>query len=261
MKSFIKRELQTFFTAMIFYTRIPYPFNLPYSQELLNRATMYFPLIGWLAGVFFWLSAMLLITFLPVSVTVIISVALGVLLTGAFHEDGFADCCDGFGGGYGREQILRIMKDSRLGTFGVIGLFLLLATKCSAIMEIFQRQDIGSTIFIFIGSHAFSRWAAAYVICRYEYAREEESSKTKPLAKKPGIFPALMASFWGLLPLFFLPWQEAIAVFLLCLSITELAAFYFYRHIGGYTGDCLGAIQQMTELAFLLVALIFIGSA
>ena len=111
----MKKQFRVLLTAIMFYTRIPVPATLEYSPERLNRATRYFPLIGWIvggvgAGVFYGLSLIL-----PLQVSVFLSMLATIFLTGAFHEDGFADFCDGFGGGYTREKILTIMKDSRIG--------------------------------------------------------------------------------------------------------------------------------------------------
>lgn len=123
-------QLELFLTAVMFYTRIPCPAWVGHSEELLNEATIYFSVIGWLvggvAGAVYWGAARLL----GADVGLLISLVASVLLTSAFHEDSFADMCDGFGGGRTREKILAIMKDSRLGTYGAVGL--LLALKLGA---------------------------------------------------------------------------------------------------------------------------------
>ncbi len=118
------RELKVFFTAIMFYTRIPVPKGTGFSAENLNRATRYFPLIGILVGGVGALVFILVNLILSTPVTIVISIALMILLTGAFHEDAIADFCDGFGGGYSQEKILSIMKDSRIGTYGAIALIL-----------------------------------------------------------------------------------------------------------------------------------------
>ncbi len=115
--SWPRRQLRLLLTAVMFYTRLPVPRWVGHSDDQLNRATVYFPLIGWLvggvaAGVY-WGAAQLW----PPLVAVLLSTGAGVLLTGAFHEDGLADTCDGFGGGWTRERILTIMKDSRVGKY------------------------------------------------------------------------------------------------------------------------------------------------
>ena len=122
-------ELKIFFTAVQYYTRIPCPRWVGHSQDQLNEASKYFPLMGWIvggasAGVFYLAQFIF-----PVSISVLLSMAAGILLTGAFHEDGFADTCDGFGGGWTKAEVLEIMKDSRIGSYGTIGLVLILLSK------------------------------------------------------------------------------------------------------------------------------------
>ena len=124
-------SLKLFLLALGFYTRFPVPKNQDYSG--LPQASVYLPLIGWLvggsAGLCFYLADLLL----PTTTAVILALIGGTLLTGAFHEDGFADVCDGFGGGYGKQQILDIMKDSRIGTYGALALLMAFTLKFAAL--------------------------------------------------------------------------------------------------------------------------------
>jgi len=123
----IKREIHIFLTSIMFYTRIPCPRWVDHSPDYLNQATRYFPLVGWIVGGVYAGSIVVLTMFFSPLISIILGLAISVLMTGAFHEDGFTDMCDGFGGGWTREKILLIMKDSRVGTFGLVGLGLLLA--------------------------------------------------------------------------------------------------------------------------------------
>src|SRR5258708_5864215 len=125
----IKKEFHIFLTAVMFYTRIPCPKWVDHSSEFLNKATRYFPLIGWIVGAFCFGTYYGLQYIYPIEIAIIISMAAGILITGAFHEDGFADVCDGFGGGWTKQKILDIMKDSHIGAYGVIGLILLFLLK------------------------------------------------------------------------------------------------------------------------------------
>ena len=113
----------------MFFTRIPIPFKIPYSNEIMNQSQKYYAAIGLLVGAFNALIYTICQFILPIDISIIISIIVSVLLTGAFHEDGFTDVCDSFGGGYGKEKILTIMKDSRIGAYGVIGVILLLLLK------------------------------------------------------------------------------------------------------------------------------------
>ena len=139
----MKKELHIFFTCLMFYTRIPCPKNIDHNPDYLNKATRYFPFIGWIVGSISFLAFYIFAQFLSVEIAVIIAIIASILTTGAFHEDGFADVCDGFGGGWTKEKILEIMKDSRVGTYAVVGLILLLGLKFSllnALTEIKQNQ-------------------------------------------------------------------------------------------------------------------------
>ncbi|HAR72398.1 MAG TPA: adenosylcobinamide-GDP ribazoletransferase, partial [Flavobacteriaceae bacterium] len=115
----LKKEVTYFLTALMFFTRIPIPFKIPYSNEIMNQSQKYYAAIGLLVGAFNALIYTICQFILPVDIAIIITMIASVLLTGAFHEDGFTDVCDSFGGGYGKEKILTIMKDSRIGAYGV----------------------------------------------------------------------------------------------------------------------------------------------
>lgn len=239
-------------TAIMFYTRIPVSAKLKYSPELLNRSTRYFPFIGWIVGgtaaLVFWAAQLVF----PLMLAVLLSMIATILLTGAFHEDGFADFCDGFGGGVSREKIFTIMKDSRLGTYGAVGLVGVLSTKFLALSSL----SFNTILIALLAGHAFSRLAPVFVIFTSYYSREDESSKTKPIGKKGKYSDLLIASLFGLLPLALFSWQ--FIVILIPLSVILVFCFqkYIERKIGGYTGDCLGALQQLVEVLFYLALII-----
>lgn len=241
-------QFNLFLTAVMFYTRIPVPHSLGFSNERLNRSTRYFPLIGWLVGgigavVFYGLNLLL-----PVAVAVFLSMVATIFATGAFHEDGFADFCDGFGGGYTREKIFTIMKDSRIGTYGSVGLIGMLGTKFLA-LQAFPPQTIP---LILLAGHAFSRLMPVLIIFTSWYAREDELSKTKPIGKRGKNSDLVLAVLFALLPMALLPWQLMAVALPLSLVITFLFKKYIERKLGGYTGDCLGALQQIIEVVFYL---------
>lgn len=251
MMSWSKRQLEYFFAALRFFTRLPVPAWVGHSQDQLDHAARYFPLVGILVGAIgaavTWLTAWLL----PLSLAVLLGMAATILATGAFHEDGFSDACDGLGGGWEKAQVLAIMKDSRVGSYGAIGIVLLLLAKWNALVELSEwaAEDF---IFAIIAAHAVSRLASTLLIRVLEYVREDDTAKAKPLARRMGAGELLFAALCGLAPCALLPWQDALPA-LACVGIVAwLAARYFVRRIGGYTGDCLGATQQATELAFYL---------
>ncbi len=231
-----------FLTAIQFFTRIPV--HLKHFDEAdLNKSTRFFPLVGILVGavgaVVFWLSDILL----PLEIAVLLSMAATILLTGAFHEDGLADAVDGLGGGWSREQVLTIMVDSRIGSYGAVGLLLVLLTK-------YQALSYQTAAFIpasIIAGHALSRLCAVLVMFTQSYVKSE--GKSKPLATQLNLTELSIATFFGLIPLAFLDMK-----FLAALVPVAMVCLWFSvkirTRIGGYTGDCLGAMQQLTEVAF-----------
>lgn len=247
----IRHHLTLVFTALQFYTRLPAPKWVVYRPENLSLATGYLPFVGWIAGLVAggaWLGAAYLTN--P-SIAVLCSMIISILLTGAFHEDGFADVCDGFGGGWTREKILEIMKDSRVGTYASVGLILILALKFALLQSIAGWE---SGIFgILVSGHALSRLMPVFVIYMLPYARDTDS-KAKPVAGKPPFWVLVMAIVFGVLPLFglavYVRQPLVLAGIPLLGLVTLLLANYFKKWIGGYTGDCLGAIQQVCEVAF-----------
>lgn len=241
-----------FFTALQFYTRFPCPAWIGYSDNNLNRSTRYFPLMGWIIGSLVaavsWAASLVL----PLPVAVILGVATGVLATGAFHEDGFADLCDGFGGGVTRERTLEIMKDSRVGAYAAIGLVLLFALKLTTLTALLGA-DLWRGLVGLVFAHVLSRWCVVTMIFTHEYARADATSKIKPIGRHISIGGLIAATVW-LLPFGALlianPWA-ALAV-IPAYGAKVILGRWFTRRLGGYTGDCLGATQQIIEVIVLL---------
>lgn len=247
----MKKELQIFLTAVMFYTRIPCPQWVDHSQGMLEKATRYFPLIGWIVGGASALSFYGFTQILPLPVSIILSMIVSVFITGAFHEDGFADMCDGFGGGWTKEKILLIMKDSRMGAYGAIGMFLLLQLKFFCLLEIAQA-DILHCCFVLFAAHPFSRFGAIFLRRNLEYVRENDDSKAKPVAKQTGNKDYLIAAVFGLLPLLLFRTVWIAVLFIPLIILIFYLRWYFKKWIGGYTGDCLGATQQLGEVIIYL---------
>ncbi len=178
--------------------------------------------------------------------------AASILATGAFHEDGFADACDGFGGGRDKAQILSIMKDARVGSYATIGVVLILLAKWNSLLEMAYQWHIYSLCAAIVAGHTVSRLASTILIFNLDYVRDDASAKSKPLAVRLAPHELALAAFFGLAPCVLLP-AIPLAIALLAVALcTWLAARYFVRHLGGYTGDCLGATQQLAELLFYL---------
>ncbi|ATL46230.1 adenosylcobinamide-GDP ribazoletransferase [Chitinophaga caeni] len=248
----MKKEFHYFLTALMYYTRIPVPLNIGHGTEMLNKATRYFPLIGYIiatiVGATFYLAQLVL----PQTVSIILGIAAGIFATGAFHEDGFADTCDGFGGGWTKSKILDIMKDSRVGTFGMVGLSLVLLLKLFSLTSM-PWQLVIMAVFV---AHPLSRWLALTVVYSMQYVRENEDSKAKPIAKGMTHLEFTFASFFAFLPLAAMIYYFNCPALLLVMVPLFLARWYFVRlmrkWIGGYTGDCLGALQQAAETIIYL---------
>lgn len=241
------RQRTLAFIALGFLTRIPIPRSIEHSPENLNDAARYFPAAGLLVGAFAALIYTLAAYVWPPAVAVLLSMVSTVLLTGAFHEDGFADSCDGFGGGWDRAQVLTIMKDSRIGTYGAIGLGLIVALK----FALLQSLALTAIVPALLIGHCWSRLLATSYLFNYEYAREE-GSKVKPLATRLTPVGLQIAAFCAL-PLVFLIEPLQVLLIVAALAIWRWAfGRYFTRRLGGYTGDCLGAAQQVAEVLIYL---------
>ena len=233
-----------FLLALSFYTRLPHPQTLDYKK--LPQSAVYLPLIGWLVGgisaIVFYLADLLW----PQTTAVILALIAGILSTGALHEDGFADVCDGFGGGMNKQRILAIMKDSHIGVYGLLGLLLLLLLKISVL----AAMPSAAVPLLLIAGHSISRLSPLWLMRSYTYAREHHS-KASGAVYQPHFQELIFATIIALLPLALLPVLCASAIVPVMLA-TVLLGHYFYRHIGGYTGDCLGASQQISETIFYL---------
>ncbi len=242
----MKKEIDIFFTALMFYTRIPCPPNITHDPDYLNKATRYFPMMGWIVGGMAALVFGLSSYFFNPPICILLSMVASILTTGAFHEDGWADVCDGFGGGWTKEKILEIMKDSRTGAYGSIGMALMLLFKYIVQTEI----QVTQLCVVMIAAHSFSRLCAVGIVATSVYVRENDDAKAKPLAKTITIREIIPAFIFGVAPLWMIG-KYSLAI-IPPILLTIYMRRYFHKWIGGYTGDCLGAIQQVSELMFYL---------
>jgi adenosylcobinamide-GDP ribazoletransferase len=246
----MKKEIRVFLTALMFFTRIPVPKNIGVAE--LNKSSRYLPLVGIIVGVIGALTYYgAFFLFKDAWIASFLSLAATLLITGAFHEDGLADVADGFGGGWTKERILEIMKDSRVGAYGVITLIVVLGLKVTLVTK------LTDTLILYVAGHSVSRIMPVFFLRFMHYSREDDLSKIKPLATKiswPGLFTAIVT---GLLPLFILVFVFHFNGYLFlslipCGLLTLYLGWYFHKWIGGYTGDCLGATQQLNEVVFYL---------
>ncbi|MES2822874.1 MAG: adenosylcobinamide-GDP ribazoletransferase [Pseudomonadota bacterium] len=246
----IKYQLNLFFLALGFFSRIPMPVWVSYSPENLNHSSRYFALVGCLLGGLVAVVFCMMNLFFTLNISLWSTMVFSLLLTGAFHEDGLADTADGFGGGYTIEKKLNIMKDSRVGTYGAVALVMALLGKYLLLLE---SSHIAVSIII---AYTLSRTLAASLIFDMNYVTDIDSSKSKPLANnqsKTDLLILLTSS----LPIFLLlTWQSALLMFCILIWVRYACKFYFIKQIRGYTGDCLGAAQQVTELIIYALLLL-----
>lgn len=245
-------QVRLFLIALQFFTRIPIPRWVGFEQSWLHHASRYFTLVGLVVGAVAAAVYLAASQVWPAPAAVLLSTAASIYLTGAFHEDGFADMCDGFGGGLTRERVMEIMKDSRIGTYGAVGAGLIISLKCIVLAQLSAPVALAALLL----AHPLSRLAAASLIWRLDYARDE--GKAKPLAQDMSHAEFAIAAAGAALPLLAigllgtLTWPRLAA----CVAAAAMAAAWLgakcVRRIGGYTGDCLGAVQQVSEVAIYL---------
>jgi adenosylcobinamide-GDP ribazoletransferase len=246
-------ELRYFFTALGYFTRVPVPRWVGFEREYLNAAARYFPLVGAMVGGVAALVYLAALRVFPAGVAVLLSMTATLVLTGAFHEDGLADCADAFGGGYTRDDVLRIMHDSRIGAFGAIALVIALALKWQTLAALPPMR----AAMLMIAAHAASRAFAISYLVTLDYVRAE--GKAKPVAQRMSVMSLALALAFGLPWLLWMGWRFACVTLVLLASLRFIAGRYFVRRIGGYTGDCLGCAQQVFELAIYLTGLAWIS--
>lgn len=249
-------ELRLFLTAVQFFTRIPVPAWVGHSAQQLDQAARYFPLVGICVGVLsaatLWLGAQVL----PLSLAVGLSMVASILATGAFHEDGLSDFADGMGG-YGKEKVLAIMKDSRVGAYGVIALVLVLLLKYQALLELCSAQSPLFVVAALVAAHSISRLMATSIMLTQHYIRDDDSARAKPAAQQISHASFAIALLTGAAAIGILFAAGAhpasvLAAVTAAFLMRMYLAWQLQKRLGGYTGDCLGAVQQLSELAFYL---------
>lgn len=276
--SFLRQSCRHYLLSLQFFTRIPVTGRLAdwvgYSPAMLRASAGHFPGVGWLVGALVAGFAALLLAWLPAGgysplVVAVWSTAFGVLLTGAFHEDGLADVFDGLGGSPERERALIIMKDSRVGAFGAIALMLVLLAKVSLLALLGSVSPVLLCSALFL-AHVVSRTWPLLLIRLMPHVGDAAGSKSKPLADQISGASLFTAFIWCFMALALVIYAQ-VATDLIAIDMPELALLqalgtalalsaaawglmgrWFWRRLQGFTGDCLGATQQVCELAFYL---------
>jgi adenosylcobinamide-GDP ribazoletransferase len=247
-------ELRYFFTALGYFTRVPVPRWVGYEPHYLNGAARYFPLVGVIVGAFGALIYLAASRFFPPGIAVLLSMAATLFVTGAFHEDGLADCIDAFGGAYSREDVLRIMQDSRIGAFGAISLVISLALKWQTLAALPPSR----AAWLMVAAHAASRACAISYLVTLDYVRAEGKAKAVAQRMTHGAFACALV--FGVPWLFWPDWRGGCLIAAVLFFLRIALGRYFVRRIGGYTGDCLGFAQQVFELAIYLTGVAWMWS-
>ena len=245
-----REECAALLLAVQLLTRWPVRSAGVFTEARLAASPRYYPLVGALVGALaggvFWVAHLVF----PASLALVLSTAASLLATGAFHEDGFADACDGLGGGATRERALEIMRDSRLGTYGAAGLGLMLAAKILAL----AAAPSGVVPWLMIAAHAASRSSAVLAIATSTCVRDTGIAKPVADAIHPGSLTlALVTGGAAICMLFAVTTPAAVLAGFAGAAAGHLAMRAAYeRKLGGYTGDCLGGVQQTSEIGLYL---------
>jgi adenosylcobinamide-GDP ribazoletransferase len=297
--AYVSQSLKHYLLALQFFTRVPVTGQLAawvgFSPAMLRASAAHFPGVGWLVGLVVAAITALLLVALPGAyaplVAAVWGTGLGVLMTGAFHEDGLADVADGLGGTQDRDRALLIMKDSRVGAFGAIAITLVLLAKVS-LVALLGSMGVGLVCAALFLAHVVSRTWPLLLIRLLPHVGDAAGSKSKPLADQiqgrsllaafTWCFMALGAVFIAQVATNFiavstqagslahaLPAASAATVLLFALGAAlgaSALAFvlmwrWFAARLQGFTGDCLGATQQICEIAFYLGLALGLGAA
>ena len=232
--------------AIMMFTRLPLWRVVHVEKQHYAQALTYWPLVGFITGTTTWGVWYLTSSFFPLFIASILAIIARVWLTGALHEDGLADFCDGFGGGNSKEKILSIMKDSHIGSYGTIGLILYFMLYTAQLQAIPTVASAG----IIIGADVLSKLCTAVMINTLPYARTEEQSKTRVVYRKTSLLKFAVITLCCLSLLWWIgtPLLGLLPLLLVALAFRQ----YFKWKIGGYTGDCCGATVLLTEQCFYL---------
>ena len=239
--------------ALIFFTRLPFWRVYQPPQASYKAVVEYWPLTGWLTGGAMAATLYFGSLVLPWPVAVIAAITVRLLITGALHEDGLADFLDGFGGGGDRARILAIMKDSHIGTYGVLGLIIYMSLLVAIL---YSMTPVIAALTVF-AADPFSKMVSSQLVNMLPYARREEEAKNKTVYRKPSLAAGLSLTVQGLLPMALMIWLTGISWYFV-IAMPALVMYFLYllmlRKIKGYTGDCCGAVCLLVELAVYLVA-------
>jgi len=242
---------------MTFMTRIPLGSFASHDPADLPASAIYFPVVGLIVALGGALVFALASFLWSTPVAVLLSMCATVLMSGAFHEDALADALDGFGGGWTPERVLAIMKDSRVGSYALVGVVLVLGVKAAVLIDVASQSRAAGIARALIAAHVLGRWSSVPLIWHYPYVRPasdaERPSAGRPFVASVTIEQLVAATLIAVvLVALAVGALDGLVVVIVALGVTALAGTYFRRRIGGITGDALGAANQIVELSVYL---------
>lgn len=242
--------------ALTFFTRLPFWRLSHLRMEHFERVVPLWPVVGWLTGgataFVLWGASWVF----PMELSIMLALAARVLITGGLHEDGLADFGDGFGGGSTRERTLAIMKDSHIGTYGVLTLiiYFLLLFHTDVAIGYSCPSILGLCVTIFCAD-TFAKWAASHVVNVLPYARTAEQAKNKLVYRRMTLGEAIVGMVFGWAPTLWIAQENMLWAWAALASLLAALAMMWLmgKRLHGYTGDCCGATMLVSELVYLLV--------
>jgi adenosylcobinamide-GDP ribazoletransferase len=257
--SSVRHQMNIFLGALMFLTRIPVGKQYVFRSEDLPRSTLYFPIVGLIIGSLGGLVLFGTEPFVPPVVAALLCMGATVAITGAIHEDGLADAADGLIGGLEPQRRLEIMRDSRLGSYGAIVLWFSLTTKLFVLTALLEK-GVYTAVSALIVAHGLGRAATVTLLFSHPYVRSDES-KASPFGNAVTSGEIVTALFAPILVSFAFLGSQAVLPLIAAAAATWAAGVYFQKKIGGITGDCLGATNQLVELACYLSLVVRLSPA
>lgn len=242
----IQRQFQIFLVSLSIFTRIPVAQWANFSSTNIQKSLRFFPFMGYVVGGISASVFLLSHGYLSLSVSVVLSMIASVLLTGAFHEDGLADTCDGLGGAWTRDDALKIMKDSRIGVYGTIALVLVFLLKFTLLSSM-SVVHISTTLIV---AHVVSRWMVLGYCRGSRYVQQADQRKMEAIAQGVSRQDYWIGSLFGVSALALIGGWIVCGVVAVVWIGRIMLGRYIDQRLGGYTGDCCGAMQQVCELLF-----------
>jgi adenosylcobinamide-GDP ribazoletransferase len=246
----VRQQFNNFLGALIFMTRVPVGKGYVFRLEDLPRSAVYFPVVGLMIGLLGGLVLWCADLFFPPVVAVLFCMGATVAITGALHEDGLADAMDGLLGGQEPLQRLEIMRDSRLGSYGAVALWFSLTAKAFVLTALLE-EGVLKAVGALIVAHGLGRAATVVLLFGHPYVRADQS-KAAPFGNAVTLKEAGCALISPVLLSIVLLGNKSVLTLIVAAAGTWAAGRYFQKKIGGITGDCLGAANQLIELVCYL---------